>query len=156
MLNRRDWIRKTTVLGAVLTVSADRLTAVAAAPPGPPELTVYKDPGCGCCKLWVDHMKAAGFSVTAHDVSDMNAVKRDMGVPASLASCHTGRVAGYIVEGHVPGDLVQKMLAEKPTFAGLAVPGMPMGSPGMEGPRKDAYDVIAFEKTGKTTVYARR
>ena len=86
----------------------------------------------------------------------MNAVKRDMGVPASLASCHTGRVAGYIVEGHVPGDLVQKMLAEKPTFAGLAVPGMPMGSPGMEGPRKDAYDVIAFEKTGKTTVYARR
>jgi len=84
------------------------------------------------------------------------AVKRDHGVPTSVASCHTGRVGDYVIEGHVPADLVQKMLAEKATFAGLAVPGMPMGSPGMEGPRKDAYDVLAFDKGGKTTVYARR
>lgn len=157
MFSRREWIR-TAVLGAVMTVSAQRVTALAAAQaPGPQDLTVYKDAGCGCCKLWVEHMKSAGFSVTAHDVSDINAVKRDMGVPASLASCHTGMVGGYLVEGHVPADVVQKMLAAKPAIMGLAVPGMPIGSPGMEfGGRKDPYDIIAFEKSGKTTVYAKR
>ena len=155
MLNRREWIW-TAGLGAVMTVSAHRWAVAAPDPAGLPPLTVYKDAGCGCCKLWVEHMKAAGFTVTAHDVSDVSAVKRDHGVPTSVVSCHTGRVGDYVVEGHVPADLVQKMLAEKATFAGLAVPGMPMGSPGMEGPRKDAYDVLAFDKSGKTTVYARR
>jgi hypothetical protein len=153
-MNRRDWLVVVGV-GVVASVSLSRVRTLAAAADGA-ELTVYKDAGCGCCKLWVEHMKRAGFRVTAHDVNDIGAVKRDMGVPASLASCHTGVVSGYLVEGHVPADLVRQVLAAKPSFMGLAVPGMPMGSPGMEGPRKDAYDVVAFEKSGKTTVYARR
>jgi hypothetical protein len=156
MIDRREWVLAAG-LGIVACVSSRRVMAQAAAPTsGGPELTVYRDAGCGCCKLWVEHMKRAGFKVTAHDVADIGAVKRDKGVPESLASCHTGLVGGYLVEGHVPGDLVQQMLAAKPAIMGLAVPGMPMGSPGMEGPRKDPYDVIAFEKNGKTTVYAKR
>jgi len=153
-MNRREWL-VTAGLGVVAGVSLARVRALAATADGA-QLTVYKDAGCGCCKQWVEHMKRAGFTVTAHDVNDIGAVKRDMGVPPSLASFHTGVVSGYLVEGHVPADLVQQMLATKASFMGLAVPGMPMGSPGMEGPRKDPYDVIAFEKTGKTTVYARR
>lgn len=122
-----------------------------------PKMVVYKDPNCGCCKQWVAHAQKAGFTVEAHDTSDMDTVKASMGVPAALASCHTAKVGTYIVEGHVPADLIIKMIDEKSTSRGLAVPGMPMGSPGMEmGNRKDAFDVVAFEKDGKTRVYARR
>ncbi|HEX5831016.1 MAG TPA: DUF411 domain-containing protein, partial [Gemmatimonadaceae bacterium] len=108
------------------------------------------------CKAWVDHVRKAGFAVEAKDVNDVEPYKAQLGVPLLLASCHTAIVEGYAIEGHVPADLIHRMLKEKPKVAGLAVPGMPMGSPGMEGPRKDAYDVVAFTKDGKTRVYAKR
>jgi hypothetical protein len=120
------------------------------------DIEIWKTPTCGCCKLWVDHMRAHGFRPTVHDVPDVGPVKRKLGVPAALASCHTGVVAGYAIEGHVPADVVRTMLEQKPKIAGLAVPGMPMGSPGMEGPRKDPYNVVAFEQNGRTSVFAKR
>lgn len=124
---------------------------------GPRDIVVYKDPNCGCCKLWVNHMSAAGFTATVHDTGDMASVKASMGMPPALDSCHIGRVGGYTIVGHVPADVIEQLLKEKPVGLGLAVPGMPMGSPGMEqGSRKDKYDVILFEKGGKQRVYASR
>ena len=120
------------------------------------QVTVYKTPTCGCCRAWVDHLREHGFDVVVRDSADLAPVKRAHGVPGELESCHTAVVGGYVVEGHVPADLVAKLLAERPDVAGLAVPGMPQGSPGMEGPVKEAYDVLAFQKDGRTTVYARR
>ena len=120
-------------------------------------VTVYKSPSCGCCTKWVDHMRESGFEVAVNDMDDVAAIKDEAGVPSALRSCHTAVVNGYTLEGHVPADLVQKLLKEKPAnVAGLAVPGMPMGSPGMEGPRKDAYEVVAYTADGKTSVYAER
>jgi hypothetical protein len=101
-------------------------------------------------------MRASGFDVTVSDMPDVSPVKDKQGVPSALRSCHTAVVGGYAIEGHVPVDLVKKLLKEKPAAAGIAVPGMPMGSPGMEGDRKDAYNVVMFDKAGKTTVYAAR
>jgi hypothetical protein len=126
----------------------------------PPVLmTVYKSPTCGCCKEWIKHVEARGFTVKGVDL-EYEALRPKMlalGVPEKLESCHTGVVGDYVVEGHVPADLIQRMLREKPKILGLAVPGMPQGSPGMEqGLGKQAYDVIAFEKNGKTRVYAKR
>lgn len=122
-----------------------------------PVVTVYKSPTCGCCTKWMDHLKAAGFTVEAVDQADVSPVKAEHGVPRDLASCHTAIVDGYVVEGHVPADLIKKMLRERPALAGIAVPGMPIGSPGMEqGDRKDPYDVVAFYRNGERQVYARR
>ena len=123
---------------------------------GGPVVAVYKSPSCGCCRSWVEHLRAHGFRVETHDVADVQPVKARHGVPAALASCHTALVGGYAVEGHVPADVVRRLLRERPRVAGVAVPGMPMGSPGMEGPRRDAYDVLTFDPAGKTAVYARR
>ncbi len=122
----------------------------------PRAITVYKDPNCGCCKLWVAHMQKAGFVTTVNDTSDMATVKSAMGVPEALQSCHTARVGSYIIEGHVPADLIVKLLDEKPEGRGLAVPGMPSGSPGMEGGRAEHYAVMLFDKAGKSRVYASR
>lgn len=124
-----------------------------------PEITVYKGPTCGCCNAWIEHMKEHGFRVTAVDVdaaSDLMQLKVRHGITPKLAACHTALVDDYVIEGHVPADLVTRLLAERPAIEGLAVPGMPMGSPGMEGPRKDPYDVLAFDAQGRTTVYAER
>jgi hypothetical protein len=102
-------------------------------------------------------VKQAGFAVTVRDIADMASVKASFGVPDALGSCHTAKVGPYVVEGHVPADLIKRLLREQPAGRGLAVPGMPMGSPGMEqGGRKDAYDVLLFDKAGKTKVYASR
>lgn len=120
------------------------------------EIVVYKDPNCGCCKEWVKHIQRAGFVATVHDTADMASVKRSFGVPENLESCHTARVGKYSIEGHVPADVMIKLLAEQPAGRGLAVPGMPSGSPGMEGGRKDAYDVVLFDASGKTRIYASR
>jgi hypothetical protein len=120
----------------------------------PIEVTVYKSPTCGCCSKWVDHMTASGFKVIAHDTNNMQAVKTKLGVPEAMVSCHTSVVNGYVIEGHVPAADIQRLLRDKPKVAGLAVPGMVMGSPGMEGNRSDPYNVIAFGE-GKTTVFAR-
>jgi hypothetical protein len=138
----------------LLITAAGTLGLAQSAKPVP--VTVYKSPTCGCCGKWVEHMRANGFDVTVSDMPDVAPVKDKQGVPAALRSCHTAIVEGYAIEGHVPADLVKKLLQEKPKAAGLAVPGMPMGSPGMEGASKDTYNVVMFDKAGKTSVYATR
>ena len=123
--------------------------------PGTP-MVVYKDPSCGCCQSWVEIMRQAGFEVAVRDTSDMASIKRRYQVGSRLLSCHTAVVAGYVIEGHVPADLIHKLVRDKPKGLGLAVPGMPTGSPGMEGSPKEAYDVLLFNPGGTTSVYARR
>lgn len=124
----------------------------------PPAMIVWKTRTCGCCVLWVDHMRAHGFAATVRDVEDLEAVKRKLGVRPELGSCHTAEVGGFVVEGHVPAEVVKRLLAEKPLIAGLAVPGMPIGSPGMEVPGgfRQAYNVLAFDRGGQTRIYERR
>ncbi len=119
------------------------------------EVTVYKSPTCGCCKEWVKHLQANGFAVIAKDVPDVAPYKQANGVPPTLGSCHTARVNGYTIEGHVPAADIQRLLKERPKVRGLAVPGMPVGSPGMEGTHKERYDVLTFDRNGRTSVYAR-
>lgn len=118
-------------------------------------VTVYKSPTCGCCSKWVDHMRSNGFEVETKDMSNMEQVKNHYGIPASFQSCHTALVDGYLIEGHVPASDIKRLLKEKPDSIGLFVPGMPMGSPGMEGPRKDDYSVLSVDREGKTSVFAR-
>jgi hypothetical protein len=119
-----------------------------------PTITVYKTPTCGCCGQWVQHLKAAGFTVVVNDVPNTDSYARQYGVPEALRSCHTAVVDGYTIEGHVPAADIQRLLKEKPKAKGLAVPGMPMGSPGMDaGGRRDKYSVLLFQADGKTTVY---
>ncbi|HUF28385.1 MAG TPA: DUF411 domain-containing protein [Gemmatimonadaceae bacterium] len=123
--------------------------------PERPEMIVYKSPTCGCCGLWEDRMRDAGYQITSRDTSDVGAVKRRLGLPHALESCHTAIVDGYVVEGHVPASAVSRLLRERPAVVGIAVPGMPMGSPGMDtGPRKDPFDVVTFDRAGRTTVYS--
>jgi hypothetical protein len=152
MLNRRRFV------GAALAGGAGLLSFRSLiATPVAEKLTIYKSPTCGCCGKWVDHVKAYGFQTEVHDVEDINAIKTKHGVPANLTSCHTALVDRYVVEGHVPADVIQKLLKEKPAVVGIAAPGMPVGSPGMEmGARKDAYEIVAFLKNGKTSVFAKR
>jgi hypothetical protein len=114
-------------------------------------ITVHKDPTCGCCSGWVQHLQNAGFATKVLDTRDIDAVKRRLGVPDDLAACHTAEVAGYIVEGHVPAAALRRFLAEKPNATGLAVPGMPIGSPGMEGGRPEKYDVVLFTPNSRRT-----
>lgn len=121
-----------------------------------PPVQVWKDPNCGCCQDWIDHMKAAGFSVQTHD-SGNAAVRRRLGLAERYGSCHTALVGGYVVEGHVPAREVRRLLAEKPAALGLAVPGMPVGSPGMDGPvyggRQDPHDVLLVRRDGSSEAY---
>jgi hypothetical protein len=119
-----------------------------------PTITVYKDPNCGCCKNWVAYLIRHGYQVDVNDTPDVAGVKATLGVPAAVRACHTAVVSRYLIEGHVPAEDIARLLAQKPKVAGLAVPGMPMGSPGMEGPRKQHYQVLAFAKDGKTKVFA--
>ena len=115
---------------------------------------VYKDPTCTCCGKWVAHLQREGFAATATDVRDITAIKVKYHVPGKLQSCHTALVGGYVIEGHVPASDVRRLLKERPKVAGLAVPGMITGSPGMEGPNGKPYDVLAFDPDGKTRVYS--
>lgn len=118
------------------------------------DITVYKSPTCGCCSKWVDHLKENGFSVEVHEQGNMTPIKEQFGIHPQYQSCHTAVVDGYIVEGHVPAEDIKRLLARKPAIKGLAVPGMPMGSPGMEGYRVDRYNVLAIEKEGGYSVYS--
>ena len=122
----------------------------------PPTISVLRDPGCGCCLNWVAHLQKAGFKVTIAESPEMEAVKNRRGVPKAARSCHTGVIDGYVIEGHVPAGDIQRLLKERPAIAGLAVPGMPAGSPGMEvsSGHVQPYDVVAFDKAGKTTVFS--
>jgi len=138
MSQRRQFLLQATALlacGPALTLAES--TAA-------PLMQVYKSPTCGCCGKWVEHMRKAGFVVETHDVQDVVAYKHQYGVPAELFTCHTAVVDGYIVEGHVPAEDVLKMLRERPEIKGIGVPGMPIGSPGMEGPDPDDYRTFAF------------
>jgi hypothetical protein len=155
---RREFLRTVVVTAAGLGVAAvaGAQTRTGGTNGAPAPITVYKDPNCGCCANWVKHLRAAGFVVTVRDTADMSTVKAAMGVPTALQSCHTARVGTYVIEGHVPADLIQKVLQEKPVGLGLAVPGMPVGSPGMEGGTPEKYDIMLFDRAGKARVYASR
>ncbi len=135
--SRRSFLAQLAVAGAML---AGRPAFASTAP----AMTVWKDRNCGCCGGWVTHLRRNGFTVTVIETSDVNTVKAQRGVPAELVSCHTAEIAGYTVEGHVPADAIWRLLAEKKPGGGLAVPGMPMGSPGMEGGRPEPYTVMRF------------
>lgn len=119
------------------------------------DIMVYKSPSCGCCKKWVTHLRKEGFNVTTKDVQNVQPIKKQIGVEAQYQSCHTAKVGKYFIEGHVSASDIKKLLKEKPDIKGLAVPGMPMGSPGMEGHRKDNYDVLAIDKNNNATVYSK-
>lgn len=141
---------------AVAVCAAALSVVTAAAPtvaPKRPTITVYKDPSCGCCKNWIEHLIKHGYHVDAKDSPDMAQIKSTLGVPGGLKSCHTAVVDGYLIEGHVPAADIDRLLATKPKVKGLAVPGMPMGSPGMEGPTKQHYQVLAFDKAGKVKIF---
>jgi Cu/Ag efflux protein CusF len=142
-LLRRHWL----AAAAVLALTGFERTAMAQAS----NVQVWKDPNCGCCQLWVEHLQASGFKVEVRDVGNTAARKR-LGMPEQLGSCHTASVGGYVIEGHVPAAEIQRLLKERPAALGLSVPGMPIGSPGMDGPeykgRKDAYDVLLVQKDG--------
>lgn len=120
------------------------------------EMVVHKTPTCGCCGEWVEHMRAAGFAVEVREANDLTPVKESVGVPYGMGSCHTAEVEGYFVEGHVPAADVKRLLAERPDAKGLTVPGMPLGSPGMEVPSGEvqAYEVFLVHPDGSTSVYA--
>ncbi len=121
-----------------------------------PVVTVYKSPTCGCCEDWITHMEENGYVIDAHDTNDLVAVKAENNVPSQLQSCHTAIVDGYVIEGHVPAEDVSRLLADRPAVTGLAVPGMPVGSPGMEmdGYAPQPFDVIAFDQAGDIEVFA--
>lgn len=152
---QRFW-KSLPIVAAVLALSAGAAFALIRRPAEAPVVTVYKSPACGCCSKWVEHLREQGFEVKTHDTDDVDRVKATMGVPGAMQSCHTAIVDGYVVEGHVPAAVIRRLLEERPKVAGVAVPGMPMGSPGMEGPRKQKYSVFTFDRQGKTGVYENR
>ncbi len=141
--SRRSFLIRATSMAA-LASSAGMASAA-------PNMTVYHDPNCGCCGGWVAHMRKAGFQVQVIDTDDLAAIKIRFRVPTDLASCHTAEIGGYVIEGHIPAPAIQRLLAEKPAAAGLAVPGMPTGSPGMEAPGavSETYDVMLFGPWGQ-------
>lgn len=144
-----------TVVVAALVPWSGAVLAEEARAPRSEEVVVYKSPWCGCCEGWVDHMRASGFEVTVREQEDLSAIKRMSGIPEELQSCHTAFVDGYAIEGHVPAGVIEKLLAERPRVRGLAVPGMPIGSPGMEGGDPEPYEVITFTQGGVSKVYER-
>ena len=153
-------MRKTTLIysaAAMLIAGAIGVSAQQNAAASKLTAVVYKTSSCGCCKMWVEHLKANGFTVEAKDVSadEVRAVSKAAGLKDDDTSCHTAKIGGYIVEGHVPASDIQRMLKEKPAIAGIAAPGMPQGSPGMEQGSKEPFDVVAFTKDGKTRLYSK-
>jgi hypothetical protein len=149
---RRPWtihsgsLTRRSALGiVVLALAMPSVSALAQNP----AILVHKDPNCGCCTGWVQHLRDAGFAVTVEETADLEVVRKRLGVPADLAACHTAEVAGYVIEGHVPALAVRKLLNERPDAIGLAVPGMPIGSPGMEGGAPQRYDAVLFGTTGR-------
>lgn len=137
-LNTKTFSRYIFVIGALLLGGAVLAWWAHRPAPAGLEVTVYKDPNCGCCNKWIDHLRDNGFKVTAIDRRDLGDIKQRLGITREVASCHTARVGDYLVEGHVPADLIRRLLKERPDVVGIAVPGMPVGSPGMEGPNPPA------------------
>lgn len=145
---RRAWLAGI----AVLALASSTMVAFAA----PATMQVWKDPNCGCCKDWIAHLEKNGFEATVIDQGN-NAARARLGMPQKFGSCHTALIQGYVIEGHVPAADIQRLLKEKPKALGLSVPGMPIGSPGMDGPaysgRRDAYQVLLIQRDGSTTVF---
>ncbi len=135
------------IAGGIATASLSGAANAAA-------ITVYKSPWCGCCASWAERLEAEGHTLTINDVEDLGQIKKLAGVPEELQACHTASAEGYIIEGHVPAKELARLLAERPEARGLAVPGMPGGSLGMEGGEPEPYDVLLFDADGTTTVYA--
>ncbi len=157
MMNRRNALFATAAAAlAACTRDAGQMAATApAAASTLPAMMVHKNVGCGCCDLWVEHMQEAGFAAQVQEVANMGPVKERVGVPAGMGSCHTAEVGGYFVEGHVPAQDVLRLLRDRPEALGLTVPGMPLGSPGMEVEgHSQPYDVLLVAKDGSTSVYA--
>jgi hypothetical protein len=144
-MKRREFLYTLAAVGSVSLAGSARAAGET--------MVVYKDPNCGCCHVWADAMKKAGFSVQAEYVDDLDTVKDRFAVPADMRGCHTAVVAGYYLEGHVPLDAVMRLLSEKPEIAGLAVPGMPAGSLGMGDDPRASYDVLAVGKDGTNKLY---
>ncbi len=157
-LSRRAWLSRAALVAAALAgaPALSRLLAQGGRAQFPTAMTVFKSPTCGCCTAWVEHVTKAGFKCTIRDVEDLRVVKQTLGIPAALESCHTAQIGTYLVEGHVPADLIKKLLTEKPAGRGLAVPGMPIGSPGMEGGTPERYQILLFGASGAPRVYATR
>lgn len=150
-MQRRHVLRALT-LGAAASLG---LRAGAGAAAAPLAIEVYKSPQCGCCEGWVEHLRANGIAVTVRDVEDTGVYRARFGIPERFGSCHTGRIAGYAIEGHVPAADIKRLVASKPKAVGLAVPAMPVGSPGMEqGTRKDPFDVLLVRADGGASVFA--
>ncbi len=145
-------------LEAQRSVEAQSLVDARAATPVAIEVVVYKSATCGCCSNWAEYLRDNGLTVRIEDVADLTAVKATLGVPSELQSCHTAVIEGYVIEGHVPIEPIRRLLEERPEIVGLAVPGMPTGSPGMETPGRpaDSYDIVAFDEAGNTSVYESR
>lgn len=145
---RRAWLAGT----AVLVLASSTMVAYAA----PAPLQVWKDPNCGCCKDWIAYLEKNGFATTVIEQGN-SAARARLGMPQKFGSCHTALVQGYVIEGHVPAADIQRLLKEKPKALGLSVPGMPIGSPGMDGPayggRRDAYQVLLIQRDGSNTVF---
>jgi len=157
MISRRSFVGQAAGLGLALTGGKSLWAAMPGAD-ADPTMTIYMSPTCGCCAKWVDHVKAAGFKTVVHEEPDMDTVKESLGVPRDMRSCHTAQVDKYLIEGHVPAEDVRKLLAQKPKAAGLAAPGMPASSPGMAvpGEPREPYDVLLFQRDGKSEVFAHR
>jgi hypothetical protein len=156
LLPRRQFLRLGTAAAVASAAGAWPLAGVNA-DTGTLSIVVHKTPTCGCCGLWIEHLESAGFEVDArnHDAQALDDIKRSLGIPRELWSCHTGVADGYVVEGHIPAGDVRRLLSERPDGIGIAVPGMPIGSPGMEvGDRRDPYDVILFGDDGLRRVFA--
>jgi len=150
LFNKSAWSKLLLASFAVLLLACNASEPVSAS-----EVVMFKDPNCGCCGAWAKHLEAEGFSVTEVLSDDMDAIKAKYGVAPKLASCHTAIIDGYIIEGHVPADDIKRLLKERPAVTGLTAPGMPMKSPGMqaEGLAPKNYDVLSFDKNGKSSVY---
>jgi len=161
MMQRRHWLAGLAATSATALLGGAALApAFAQSPLRPgalPPLQVWKDPNCGCCGDWVEYLRADGFTVQVNDVGN-TAIRQRLGLPAKYGSCHTGLIAGYVIEGHVNAREIRRLITERPNALGLAVPGMPVGSPGMDGEvygnRRDPYDVLLVMRDGTSRVYA--
>jgi hypothetical protein len=157
MLNRRAFVLRVSGLVAAGMAGSRLLAQISNSSVKPVAITVYKSSSCGCCAKWVDHVREHGFEPAVHDQEDMDAIKAQLGVPQGVWSCHTALVGKYLIEGHVPATEIRRVLVEQPKTAGLAVPGMPPGTPGMAAPgaKIAGFEVVAFQLNGTTTTFAR-
>jgi hypothetical protein len=157
MISRRSFVGQAAGFGLALAGGKSLWASMPGSGTGP-TMTIYMSPTCGCCAKWVDHVAAAGFKTVVHKEEDMDTVKESLGVPRDVRSCHTALVDKYLIEGHVPAEDIRKLLAQKPTAAGLAAPGMPVSSPGMAVPGEphEPFDVLLFQRDGKSEVFAHR